>query len=75
MEIEMVKSLQLVRKNVMLEAEKVRRLVRTLGARSESEAIRSAIDDSLFTDEVMRHVRELRRRGTVRDAYHRARSR
>jgi hypothetical protein len=62
----------LVRKNVILEEDKVRRLVETLGAHSESEAIRTTIDDRLFADEVMGHVRRLRRRGTVRDAYKRA---
>ena len=61
----------LVRKNVMLEQQKVHRLVKKLGVTSESEAIRIAIDNFLFGDQVMRHVRELRRRGTVRDVYHR----
>jgi len=69
------KSLRVVRKNVMLEAPKVRRLVERLGAKSESEAIRIAIDDVLFADEVMTHVRDLRRRGTLQDAYRRARAR
>jgi hypothetical protein len=50
----------------------VQRLVKTLGANSESEAIRAAIDDRLFADEVMGHVQRLRRRGTVQDAYKRA---
>jgi hypothetical protein len=68
----MAKGVALVRKNVMLEEDKVQRLVKTLGANSESEAIRAAIDDRLFTDEVMGHVQWLRRRGTVRDAYKRA---
>jgi len=63
----MVRVLQLVRKNVMLEEDKVRRLVKKLRAKSESEAIRVAIDNLLFADEVMAHVGELRRRGTVRD--------
>jgi hypothetical protein len=62
---------RVVRKNVMLEAPKVKRLVKKLGARSESEAIRIVIDDFLFEDEVMKHVMDLRRRGTLKDAYHR----
>jgi len=61
-----------VRKNIMLEEDKVQRLVKTLGANSESEAIRAAIDDRLFADEVMGHVQRLRRRGNVQDAYKRA---
>ncbi|HXV64828.1 MAG TPA: hypothetical protein VEK15_29290 [Vicinamibacteria bacterium] len=60
------------RKNLMLDEPKLRRLVRTLGARSESEAIRTVIEDALFADEVMTHVRDLRRRGSLRDAYGRA---
>lgn len=68
----MAKVSQLVRKNVMLEEEKVQRLVKKLGVKSESEAIRTAIDNLLFADEVMEHVQELRRRGTVRDVYKRA---
>jgi hypothetical protein len=68
----MAKGMALVRKNVMLEEDKVQRLVKTLGASSESEAIRTVIDDRLFADEVMGHVQRLRRRGTVRDAYKRA---
>jgi len=67
----MTKGVALVRKNVMLEEDKVQRLVEMLGATSESEAIRTAIDDRLFADEVMGHVQRLRRRGTVRDAYKR----
>jgi hypothetical protein len=59
----------------MLEAPKVKRLVKKLGARSESEAIRIVIDDFLFADEVMKRVRSLRRRGTLEDAYHRSKPR
>jgi hypothetical protein len=53
----------------MLEEEKLRQLVKQLNASSESEAIRTVIDDRLFSDEVMKHVLQLRRRGTVQDAY------
>ncbi len=66
---------RVVRKNVMLDAPKVKLLVERLGARSESEAIRLVIDDFLFADEVMNEVGKLRRRGTLADAYGRARSR
>lgn len=62
----------LTRKNVMLEEEKVRQLVKQLDASSESEAIRTVIDDRLFSEEVMKHVLQLRRRGTAQNAYKRA---
>lgn len=68
----MAKVLPLVRKNVLLEEGKVRQLMRKLKAKTESEAIRTVIDDRLFADEVMKHVWQLRRRGTIRDAYKRA---
>ncbi len=68
----MAQAATLTRKNVMLEEEKVRQLVKQLNASSESEAIRTVIDDRLFADEVMPHVLQLRRRGTVQDAYKRA---
>ena len=59
----------------MLEAAKVKLLVQRLGARSASEAIRIVIDEFLFEDEVMMHVRNLRRRGSLHDSYQRARAR
>ncbi len=68
----MAKILPLLQKNVLVEKRKVRQLMKSLGAENESEAIRVAIDDRLFADEVMKHVQQLRRRGTVRDAYQRA---
>jgi hypothetical protein len=49
----------------------VRRLMRKLKAKTESEAIRTVIDDRLFADEVMEHMWQLRQRGTIRDAYKR----
>lgn len=67
----MAQASMLTRKNVMLEEEKVRQLVKQLNASSESEAIRTVIDDRLFADEVMKHVLQLRRRGTVQDVYKR----
>lgn len=68
----MAKVLPLVRRSVLLEENKVRKLMKSLNAKTESEAIRTIIDDRLFADEVMEHVRELRRRGSFRDAYRRA---
>lgn len=68
----MAKGVGVARKNVLVEEAKVQRLVTALGATSESEAIRVVIDDRLFADEVMARIHNLRRRGTVRDAYRRA---
>jgi hypothetical protein len=70
----MARSSRAIRKNVMLEEPKVKLLVKKLGARSESEAIRIVIDDFLFADDVMTHVRRLRRRATLRDSSRRARA-
>jgi hypothetical protein len=53
----------------MLEALKVKLLVQRLGVRSESEAIRTVIDDFLFADDLgeMKKSKELRRgRGVFR---------
>ena len=61
----------LTRKNVMLEEDQVQRLVEQLRAKSESEAIRIAIADRLFEEEVMQQIQQLRHRGTLRDAYQR----
>ena len=68
----MDRAVPLTRKNVMLEKDQVQRLVKQLKAKSESEAIRIAIADRLFADEVMQHVQQLRHRGTLWDAYKRA---
>jgi hypothetical protein len=56
----------------MLEEDKVRKLMKRLKAKSESEAIRIVIDDRLLAEEVMDNFQQLRRRGTVQDAYKRA---
>ena len=63
------------RKNIMLEEEQVQRLVEQLQAKSESEAIRIAIADRLFAEEVMQHIQQLRHWGTLRDAYKRVNKR
>jgi uncharacterized protein YqgV (UPF0045/DUF77 family) len=67
----MSKVAPLVHRNVLIDEDKVRKLMKTLKVKTESEAIRTAIDDRLFADEVMEHVRQLRRRGTIRDAFQR----
>lgn len=58
----------LTRKNVMVDPAKVRKLAKWLGT-SESEAIRRAVDALLLEEEVMRAVRRLRSRGTLKDVY------
>lgn len=68
----MAKVSPLVRKTLLLEEDKVRKLMKKLKAKSESEAIRIVIDDRLLAEEVMDNFQQLRRRGTVQDAYKRA---
>ncbi len=68
----MAKVVPLVRQTILLEEEKVRQLVKDLNAKDESEAIRTAINDRLFADAVMKHVKRIQRRGTIRDVYKRA---
>ena len=67
----MNRAVPLTRKNVMLEEGQVQRLVKQLQAKSESEAIRIAIADRLFAEEVTQHIQQLRHRGTLRDVYKR----
>jgi len=54
------------RKNLMVDAEKVRELARRRGT-SESEAVRQAVDFALAAEEVMAAVRELHERGGLDD--------
>lgn len=61
----------LERKNLMVEAPKIRALARRLGV-SESEAVRVAVDRLLLEDAVMIAVEGIRRRGGIRDVYGRA---
>ncbi len=59
---------QLVRKNLMLDADNVRELARSLGT-SESEAVRQAIDHALAAEEIMAAIRELHARGGIDDVF------
>ncbi len=61
---------QLVRKNLVVDAEKVRELARRRGS-SESEAVRQAVDHALAAEEVMTAIRELHARGGIADVFHR----
>jgi hypothetical protein len=55
---------RLERKNVIVDARKVRRLQRTLRASSESAAIRIAVERALAFEEAVVALERMRRRGT-----------
>jgi hypothetical protein len=59
---------QLVRKNLVVDAEKVRELARQRGT-SESEAVRQAVDHALAAEDVMAAIRELHARGGIQDVF------
>jgi len=58
----------------MVEPDKVRQLRRKLGARSDSEAVRLAIERQLAAKEALAALRRLRDRGTLEDVFGRLRS-
>ncbi len=57
---------RLIRKNLMVDGEKVRDLARLRGT-SESEAVRQAVDYALAAEEVMAVIRELHALGGIDD--------
>jgi hypothetical protein len=59
---------RLVRKNLVVDAEKVRDLARRRGT-NESEAVRQAVDHALAAEEVMAAIRELHARGGLDDVF------
>ncbi len=59
---------KLVRKNLMLDPEKVRDLARRKG-KSESAAVREVIDFALLAEEVTDIVEKLRARGGIDDVF------
>jgi hypothetical protein len=61
----------LVRKNVIVDPEPLRRLARRLGV-SQSAAIRYAVERLLHEDEVMQAADTIRRRGGLDDVFGRA---
>jgi len=67
-------SVVLKRTNLLLEEGKVNKLRRRLRARSNSEAVRIAIDRELAAKEALAALRSLRERGTLKDVFHRLRS-
>ena len=62
----------LTRTNLLLETEKVRRLRKTLRSRSNSEAVRLAIDDRLAAEAGLQALRALRNAGGPEDVFGRA---
>jgi hypothetical protein len=59
------------RTNLLLEVGKVRRLRRVLQSRSNSEAVRRAIDERLALEAGLRALRNLRKLGGVEDVFER----
>lgn len=62
----------LTRTNLVLEAGKIRKLRKALRSRSNSEAVRRAIDERLAAEEGLEALRELQRLGGVEDVLDRA---
>lgn len=54
----------IIRKNLMVNEGKVRRLRHLVGASTESEAVRFAVDQALAAEEAIRALERLRKRGT-----------
>lgn len=66
--------LKTVRKNLIVEGKKLEALRKILGASSESEAVRKAIDRTLTGEEVIAAFHRLRKRGTWANRYGRTAS-
>lgn len=60
------------RTSLLLEVEKVRRLRKALQSRSNSEAVRRAIDERLAVETGLQALRRLRRLGGPEDVFGRA---
>lgn len=58
----------LTRKNLMVDADKVRELAHRRGT-TESQAVRQAVDFALMADEVMAAIRELHEQGGIDDVF------
>ncbi len=70
--LEMGVEMALTRTNLLLETEKVRRLRKTLRSRSNSEAVRLAIDERLAAEAGLQALRALRNVGGPEDVFGRA---
>ncbi len=64
---------QLKRTNILLEINKVNQLRRRMRARSNSEAVRVAVEWALAAKEALTALRRLRARGTLEDVFGRLR--
>lgn len=62
----------LTRTNLLLETGKIRQLRRALRSRSNSEAVRIAIDERLAVEAGLQALRGLRMRGGLHDLFRRA---
>jgi hypothetical protein len=58
----------LSRKNLIVDADKVRELARRRGM-SESQAVREAVEHALAAEDVMDGIRELHARGGIDDVF------
>lgn len=58
------KALNLERKNLIVDRKKLKRLQQALNAKSESEAVRQAIERTLDAEESIAALKRLRKRGT-----------
>jgi hypothetical protein len=58
----------LTRKNLMVDADKVRELAHQRGT-TESQAVRQAVDFALMAEEVMAAIRELHEQGGIDDVF------
>ena len=65
----------LTRTNLLLESGKIRRLRKVLRARSNSEAVRRAIDERLAIESGLAALQELQALGGLEDVFGRVRSR
>jgi hypothetical protein len=60
------------RTNLVLETSKIRQLRAALRSRSNSEAVRTVIDERLAVEAGLQALRRLRKRGGLKDVFHRA---
>ena len=65
----------LTRTNLLLETEKIRRLRKALRSRSNSEAVRRAIDERLAVESGLAALRTLKKLGGIEDVFGRVRPR
>ena len=65
-------TVRLERMNLILERSKLLELKRAYGARNNSEAVRTAIDQQLAVKGIQAALRGLRELGTIEDIFNRA---